>query len=50
MYRLVLERLPDVTMVSIARKPSVARFHNRRVELNPERRRIGAAALAPAGA
>jgi putative ATP-binding cassette transporter len=31
MYGLLFERLPEVTVVSIAHKPSVVRFHNRRL-------------------
>ncbi|MGD9510424.1 MAG: ABC transporter ATP-binding protein/permease, partial [Geminicoccaceae bacterium] len=31
MYRLLFERLPEVTVVSIAHKPSVLRFHDRRL-------------------
>lgn len=40
MYQLVMERLPGVTMVSIAHKPSVVRFHERRAVLQPEHRRV----------
>jgi ABC-type uncharacterized transport system fused permease/ATPase subunit len=50
MYRLVGERLAGVTMVSIAHKPSVLRFHNRRLELDPGERRVSLTALPdPAG-
>jgi vitamin B12/bleomycin/antimicrobial peptide transport system ATP-binding/permease protein len=50
MYRLVTERLAGVTMVSIAHKPSVLRFHDRRLELDPDRRRVSLSALPePAG-
>ena len=31
---------PSLTMVSIAHKPSVVAFHDRRVVLDPERRRV----------
>ena len=50
MYRLIAERLPGLTMVSIAHKPSVVAFHNRRVVLDPEARAISVEAPAPAGA
>jgi vitamin B12/bleomycin/antimicrobial peptide transport system ATP-binding/permease protein len=50
MYRLVGERLPGVTMISIAHKPSVLRFHDRRLELDPGERRVSLTALPePAG-
>ena len=42
------ERLPGVTMVSIAHKPSVVRFRRRRLVLDPERRRVRMTDLAPA--
>jgi putative ATP-binding cassette transporter len=35
LYRLLLERLPDTAVVSIAHDPSVAGFHRRRVHLVP---------------
>jgi vitamin B12/bleomycin/antimicrobial peptide transport system ATP-binding/permease protein len=35
LYRLLLERLPDAAVVSIAHDPSVAQFHQRRVHLTP---------------
>jgi putative ATP-binding cassette transporter len=35
LYRLVLERLPDTAVVSIAHDASVAAFHGRRVHLTP---------------
>jgi putative ATP-binding cassette transporter len=34
-YSLLRERLPDTAMISIAHRPSVARFHERRYELVP---------------
>lgn len=48
MYRLIAGRLPDVTMVSIAHKPSVVAFHDRRAVLDPEARAIRIEELAPA--
>ncbi len=44
MYRLVLERLPEVTVVSIAHKPSVVQFHDRRIVLDPASRSVSAVA------
>ncbi len=35
LYRLLLERLPDAAVISIAHDPSVAPFHRRRVHLTP---------------
>jgi putative ATP-binding cassette transporter len=35
LYRLLLERLPQTAVVSIAHDPSVAAFHGRRVHLTP---------------
>jgi putative ATP-binding cassette transporter len=35
LYRLLLERLPDTAVISIAHDPSVAQFHQRRVHLTP---------------
>ena len=48
MYGLLAERLPDVTMISIAHKPSVVRFHDRRIVLDPVERQIFVEALEPA--
>ena len=45
MYRLLLERLPDVTVVSIAHKPSVVQFHDRRLELDPVHRSVAASVI-----
>lgn len=35
LYELVREQLPGVTLVSIAHKPSVQRFHSRRIVIQP---------------
>jgi putative ATP-binding cassette transporter len=35
MYALLHERLPSTTLVSIAHRPTVARFHQRRLRLEP---------------
>jgi putative ATP-binding cassette transporter len=48
MYGLLAEKLPDLTMVSIAHKPSVVAFHDRRLVLDPQSRSISVEALAPA--
>ena len=40
MYGLLVERLPDATLVSIAHKPSVARFHEQRLRIDPGQRRV----------
>ncbi|MCX7629361.1 MAG: ABC transporter ATP-binding protein/permease [Geminicoccaceae bacterium] len=39
-YRLVKERLPGTTIVSIAHKPSVLRYHERRLRIDPVERRV----------
>jgi vitamin B12/bleomycin/antimicrobial peptide transport system ATP-binding/permease protein len=36
LYRLLKERLPEATIVSIAHRPSVNRFHDRRVIIDPQ--------------
>ena len=48
MYGLLAQRLPGLTMVSIAHKPSVVAFHDRRLVLDPVGRKISVEALAPA--
>jgi putative ATP-binding cassette transporter len=50
MYGLIAERLPGVTMVSIAHKPSVVQFHDRRLELDPEQRLVRVTPLTPVAA
>lgn len=47
MYELLAERLPKATLVSIAHKPSVLRFHDRRLVIDPDLRQARAAELAP---
>jgi putative ATP-binding cassette transporter len=46
MYGLLAERLPGLTMVSIAHKPSVVAFHDRRLVLDPVERRVTVEELA----
>lgn len=48
MYRLIGERLPGVTVISIAHKPSVVRFHDRRLTIDPVSRRASVGELAAA--
>ena len=48
MYRLIAERLPGVTVVSIAHKPGVVAFHDHRVVLDPAARAISVETLMPA--
>jgi vitamin B12/bleomycin/antimicrobial peptide transport system ATP-binding/permease protein len=48
MYGLLTEKLPELTVVSIAHKPGVLAFHDRRVVLDPEARSVSVEALAPA--
>ncbi|HSB70267.1 MAG TPA: ABC transporter ATP-binding protein/permease [Candidatus Methylomirabilis sp.] len=40
LYGLVQERLPTITLVSVAHRPAVASFHQRRLTLHPETRTI----------
>jgi putative ATP-binding cassette transporter len=40
LYALVRERLPDLTLVSVAHRAGVARFHNRRLTIRPATRSI----------
>jgi putative ATP-binding cassette transporter len=40
LYELLDARLPDATLVSIAHKPSVARFHGQRLRIDPGQRRV----------
>ena len=49
MYTLLTQRLPDLTMISIAHKPSVMAFHDRRLVLDPKQRRISIERIATAG-
>ncbi|MFO1039315.1 MAG: ABC transporter ATP-binding protein/permease [Geminicoccaceae bacterium] len=47
LYSLLRERLPHVTMVSIAHKPSVVKYHEQRLRLDPEKKRVLVEDLAP---
>lgn len=43
MYRLISERLPDVTLVSISHEPALAAHHTRVLEIDPVARTLTAA-------
>jgi len=45
-YALVNERLPGTALVSIAHRPAVARYHRRRLAIDPQAKSIQALALA----
>lgn len=47
LYELISSRLPEATIVSIAHKPSVARFHEHRLRIDPEARRVVRERLVP---
>jgi putative ATP-binding cassette transporter len=47
MYELISERLPNATILSIAHRPEVAKYHHRRLNIDPETR---SATLAPIAA
>jgi len=47
MYQLLAERLPNATVLSIAHRPEVAKYHDRRLAIDPETR---SATLAPMAA
>jgi putative ATP-binding cassette transporter len=45
-YALVTERLPQTAMVSIAHRPQVARYHRRRLAIDPQAKSVQALAAA----
>ena len=49
LYRLLQERLPDAAIISIAHKPSVIAYHDRRLVIDPAARRLRTEPLALAG-
>jgi len=52
LYRMLKERLPNTTLVSIAHRPSVATFHDQHLVLRREEGKPGElvpSELAPAG-
>ena len=44
MYELISERLPNATILSIAHRPELAKYHRQRLTLDPE---THSATLAP---
>jgi putative ATP-binding cassette transporter len=49
LYTLLKERLPDAAIISIAHKPSVIAYHDRRLVIDPAARRLRTEPLALAG-
>jgi vitamin B12/bleomycin/antimicrobial peptide transport system ATP-binding/permease protein len=47
-YDLVSQRLAESAIVSIAHRPSVAAYHDRRLAINPELKQVQSVSLAPA--
>ncbi len=45
MYQLLLQRLPQTTILSIAHRPGVARFHGNNLAIDPKTRRATIAPL-----
>jgi putative ATP-binding cassette transporter len=50
LYGLLLERLPEATIVSIAHRPAVAQYHRRRLVIDPATRRLTSQPIEPKGA
>jgi putative ATP-binding cassette transporter len=48
LYALLQERLPGLTMISMAHRATVAKFHHRRLTLHPETRSIEDGVVSPA--
>jgi putative ATP-binding cassette transporter len=46
MYRLLAERLPAATVLSIAHRPDVGKYHARRLTIDPENRRADISPIA----
>jgi putative ATP-binding cassette transporter len=46
MYQLIAERLPKTTLLSIAHRPDVAKYHDRRLTIDPETRSATLSAIA----
>jgi len=46
MYELISERLPNATILSIAHRPEVAKYHRRRLTIDPETRSATLAQIA----
>ena len=49
LYGLLRERLPDAAIISVAHKPSVVTYHDRRLVIDPGARRLLTAPVALAG-
>jgi putative ATP-binding cassette transporter len=47
LYELLLQRLPAITLVSIAHKPTVLQFHDRRLVIDPESRSVRSEPIDP---
>lgn len=47
LYQLIRERLPRATLISIAHRPAVARFHEARLRIDPATRRVVREPLEP---
>lgn len=45
LYRVLRERLPNATVISIAHRPTVSAFHQRRLQLEPDRQAITASPI-----
>ena len=45
LYQVLRERLPNATVISIAHRPTVAAFHQRRLQLEPDRQVITASPI-----
>jgi putative ATP-binding cassette transporter len=48
LYTLLLARLPEATVVSIAHRPAVAKYHRRRLVIDPPSRRLLSEPIEPA--
>jgi putative ATP-binding cassette transporter len=46
LYEVLRERLPNATVISIAHRPTVAAFHQRRLQLEPDRQVVIASPIA----
>jgi putative ATP-binding cassette transporter len=46
MYRLLAERLPGATVISIAHRPAAVALHERKLTIDPARQRLESSAIA----
>jgi putative ATP-binding cassette transporter len=44
-YRLLVERLPQASIISIAHRTGLKRFHDQRLTLDPESQRVSLSAI-----